>query len=1514
MKIKSFNKIKLDKIEPFIKQHKEKLKELNPSIKDWTKYIKKLRNDEIKENKKKKEKSKKENVSEPTTPRENPPFGKDKDPRLEDTSPTNDKKIIELENDIMKKSKIKEWISLEDFLLFYSDNREDLSQLEDMSELSGRYQNMIKLYLYIWKLKYKELFSSQFSIDKRISEIKDEIKADFSLKYFDKEKNYSKWVKKQSSDEINKLIKSYGIHIKPYFIYLVDNDINLTTEELRLELDDTEEIEDIKVDEEPTYAPESPIILPEEIEEIKEDEGPTYVPGSPKDRKKPYSYEEQVEIITEFYKIVDPSKTEEECRGIVNRRRNIGAPIGTRIPTKPWLELCEKLYKKYGPHPLSIQSLKDMDMTPEEIFKISDLNKKTVSVHRKGFVDWINNDFYQYLQSIENDSPLNIYQLLVQKYLAVETPYRGLLVYHGLGTGKTATAISLAEGLSSQMKINTMLPASLRIEFIKEIQKWGTNELNKDNTWKYYSLKTLLNENMLEDIKEKYLIDQKMIALIVSQSQRELQKKIIQNTNINDHDKEISIMKEKVKELKGIWLPDKKGKLLSDYEKDKLDYQQYEKEMILQQINLLIEKKYNFIHYNPFPNFKDKKGNAYEEGEDEENEDQFLQEDEIEKLNTHNQKLVSQFDKKLKHNIKKYNIDSPFYKEVIVIDEVHNLVRAILNNRKPAKIMYDWIVNAVDVKLVFLSGTPVINKPSEIAILYNMLKGLIHIYHFTIKTTMKFKDIDKKLNELFYDEPTPIELFFIQEKKGKIIFSVIQETSGFESLFNKEKNIVYTIKNNDSTFQQFIDVIYDKLHKVFKENDISPSKEEYETLTEKDMKSIIRGKKRIFDTDLNIVFNQKQTLFTMNEENKNIDMTNNDNFMEYFFESTLKIPQRKRTLLKRMLMGLTTYYPIDRSNIVDMPTVIDPEINHPMYQSYSISNQMNIVPCLMSQLQFEKYSSWWTAEKSMDLFKRLGGRNMYNAGDETHHYQIRTRQTCNMVYRNEDFRTDADDIKEEEKRKVYNSLLQNKSLEVNEELNILSPKMFQIMKHMDKFMKQTDEGKVPTGKILFYSDFRSDSGSEAFELVLKANGYEKFDPMKPQTTKKKRYTFITGSESNEEKRISKAYFNDENDPDKKNKYGEYIQIMIITSSGAEGISLSCVRQVHILEPYWNYVRINQVFGRAIRMKSHMDLLKENRNVEQYIYLSMIPKGDNIQSVYNEIKDLVTWNIPDLKTEDIKSEIVKSSNRSLKELIDMIIKINNDSNNKTADQLLFDIMERKYNISTEINDIIKEASLDCIPHTRDDPYLNDKCIRFDNKLINEIAYFPGMGLQTIEQVDTIQLKTKIYHVKPDFYVVGATEKTTNKNIYIYYQLDTDEKDIDIRYLRQNAKRIADINIIENVLYLYTNNNHEYNDKLGKEFSIYQEIYSISEHIYENFIDKDTFLHIDKMTQKEQLYGYKLKDNVYSTYYFIPQEIIHKNNSILRMCLFDEYVNNSYQYHDLIPRVIYNGKLYIQDISQ
>ena len=34
----------------------------------------------------------------------------------------------------------------------------------------------------------------------------------------------------------------------------------------------------------------------------------------------------------------------------------------------------------------------------------------------------------------------------------------------------------------------------------------------------------------------------------------------------------------------------------------------------------------------------------------------------------------------MKYNIKNYNVESPFYNEVLIIDEVHNFVRQIINN------------------------------------------------------------------------------------------------------------------------------------------------------------------------------------------------------------------------------------------------------------------------------------------------------------------------------------------------------------------------------------------------------------------------------------------------------------------------------------------------------------------------------------------------------------------------------------------------------------------------------------------------------------------------------------------------------------------------------------------------------------------------------------------------------------------------------------------------------------------
>ena len=75
-----------------------------------------------------------------------------------------------------------------------------------------------------------------------------------------------------------------------------------------------------------------------------------------------------------------------------------------------------------------------------------------------------------------------------------------------------------------------------------------------------------------------------------------------------------------------------------------------------------------------------------------------------------------------------------------------------------------------------------------------------------------------------------------------------------------------------------------------------------------------------------------------------------------------------------------------------------------------------------------------------------------------------------------------------------------------------------------------------------------------------------------------------------------------------NVRGELARVLLITRSGAEGISTRNVREVHVMEPFWHANRIEQVVGRARRAYSHGDLPPAERTVDVYIYMaSMTPQ-------------------------------------------------------------------------------------------------------------------------------------------------------------------------------------------------------------------------------------------------------------------------------------------------------------------
>ena len=62
----------------------------------------------------------------------------------------------------------------------------------------------------------------------------------------------------------------------------------------------------------------------------------------------------------------------------------------------------------------------------------------------------------------KNTRELLEHQKIVRDYLLTETPYRGLLLYHGLGSGKTCSSIAIAESLLSTRTCYVLLPASLQ--------------------------------------------------------------------------------------------------------------------------------------------------------------------------------------------------------------------------------------------------------------------------------------------------------------------------------------------------------------------------------------------------------------------------------------------------------------------------------------------------------------------------------------------------------------------------------------------------------------------------------------------------------------------------------------------------------------------------------------------------------------------------------------------------------------------------------------------------------------------------------------------------------------------------------------------------------------------------------------------------------------------------------------------------------------------------------------------
>lgn len=199
-----------------------------------------------------------------------------------------------------------------------------------------------------------------------------------------------------------------------------------------------------------------------------------------------------------------------------------------------------------------------------------------------------------------------------------------------------------------------------------------------------------------------------------------------------------------------------------------------------------------------------------------------------------------------------------------------------------------------------------------------------------------------------------------------------------------------------------------------------------------------------------------------------------------------------------------------------------------------------------------------------------------------------------------------------------------------ENLEKYSPKFYKILKKINRC----------SGTVFVYSNFKEYGGIKSLIKVLEAHGYKDYRRFGEG---KKRFSVWSGDESNEVKEEIKAVFNNKNNAD-----GSRLKIMLGSPSIKEGVSLLRVQQVHILEPYWNQSRLDQVIGRAIRYCSHKDMPEEKRIVKVYIYISYHPKekqsiDEYIQKLAQTKKKLISEFELALKEAAVDCEIFKHAN-------------------------------------------------------------------------------------------------------------------------------------------------------------------------------------------------------------------------------------------------------------------------------
>ena len=932
---------------------------------------------------------------------------------------------------------------------------------------------------------------------------------------------------------------------------------------------------------------------------------------------------------------------------------------------------------------------------PEETagidFLYPDLNDKNFNLkiaEKKEFYDTRNTEevlrdqeFIQRADKLCNvPYELQSHQYFVKNFMSFQTPYNSLLLFHGLGSGKTCSAIGVSENMRDYLnqvgikqEILLVSNANVKNNFKKELFDISKLHRNESGSW---TMNGCTGNKFLKEINldlfndpdnDEYTPenDEKMKVKI----KKQIDKIIKKSYSFMGYQKFSSIIR--------LLLDGDKSNIRKQHEKMKRRGTKEAEEEEAEEEEAEEEEGEEEAEKEEAEEEEAEEEEAVEEKWEEadleeglekvlkEVSDEYVEEVlEEEDLNTEEDKVNIKVSVNGIKRLKKY-----FNNRLIIIDEVHNLK----SNNKDAAYLLALVKYADNMRLLFLSATPMFNDAKEIIWLLNLMRVNDR------RPKIYAKDVFDSDNNL---------LVINGKEIGK---QRLQEASiGYVSFVKGENPYTFPYRVFPSMFS--------KEH-AFKMQMQATAGKGAGTLSYPkftfDGKTTIPGLEYIDVYVTRIKKHQNEVYIKKIEEIKNEKVS-----------ASASAEEQEEEMRKRR----------DKLGEADEAEMMDDD--NTALSGYSINN-------LIALRQILNMTYPYKNDFEDDIEYAYGESGLATVMDKT---------KGQYKYKNPKER-----IFSPEKIGEYSSKIKSICDSIVLKYNKLKP----------------SESTFCDGIVLIYTYF-IEGGAIPMVLALEEMGFTRYKSgsgggnskslLVSGTVQKNNglhYSLITGNQSispNNDAEIN-ALRSD------KNVDGSVCKVVIISKSASEGVDLKNIRQIHVMDPWYNMSAIEQTIGRGIRTCSHKKLPFDKRNVQIFLHASIL---ESAASGF-ETADLAMY-----RFSEIKAVKIGTISRALKESsVDCILNMKQneftvenidtevDLQLSTGGSVRYRIGDKAY---TSACDYMKNCSYTCNPdkQRRDDVNAEQQNIKLGT--FNES--FILMNVENIIKIIKQAFREKHYYKKID----------------------------------------------------------------------------------------------------------------------------------------------------------------------